>query len=98
MNDKWHLTPLGGSAPLNSLAFYDDRGRIRYYSTGHQWFFDADTGKPAFYADGKNMYWAEGKPILLNIDKTLLEPLASEDNSASAQYGSAYAAVFGGRK
>lgn len=94
MNDNWLITPLGGNSPLNSLAFYDEHGVLKYYSTGHQWFFEAGTGKPAFYVDGRNMYWADGKPILLNIDKTLLDVL---DNRAAAQVGRAHGTVFGRR-
>lgn len=95
MDDNWHLTPMSGNVPAKSLAFYDGKGAMQYYSAGGQWFFEAGTGKPAFYVDGRNMYWADGRPILLNIDKTLLDPLTP---SASAQIGRAHLEVFGGRK
>jgi hypothetical protein len=84
MDDSWNLNPLGGNAPLNSLGLYDGRGRLRFYSTGHQWFFDVATGKPAFYADGQNLYWADGKPILLNIDRSLLD--ASKQKEVSSPF------------
>lgn len=78
MNDNWHFAKLNPLDPDDAtnlhLGFYDQNGALRYYSTGDQWFFCAKTGKPTFYRDGTNLYAANGQPILLNVDKTLLKP------------------------
>lgn len=58
MAGDWYFSPLVPGIPERGMGAYEmGTGKLLYYSDGGQWFYEARSGRAAFYMDAGGLRW-----------------------------------------
>ena len=79
---EFYFATLGPGSPGGAMGLYQHgTGICKYYSGGGQWFYEINSGKPAFYLADGVPYLPDGRVASLDADLSPIKLMAKKPSA-----------------